>query len=71
MSKEKRKYKHGYQIQIKIKVQRLNRWEKRNPKRKAEFTGPPPSYIDLEQGLPDYQAATRCTQLYAMYNTFI
>ena len=71
MSKEKRKYKHKYQIQIKIKAQILKRWEKRNPKRKAEFTGPPPSYIDLEQGLPDYQTATRYTQLYAMYDKFL
>ena len=48
------------ELQIKYKYKyKTDRWEKGNQKRKVEYTGPPPSYIDLEQGLPDYQAATR------------
>jgi len=38
------------------------RWGSRESKQKENYTGPPPSYNDLERGLPDYQAATRASE---------
>ena len=48
----------------------VQRWGSGESKQKENYTGPPPSYNDLEGGLPDYQAATRFTAYFHIIHDF-